>query len=242
MKVLTVAFGLAAALTIMADPPPIAAAEIGNGPAEVTLDVCAQGTSQTDTYVPGCSYIYLSKVAAPAYTYLSSQGAVSWKGGTLTGGALNFPAAGQTWPALTDLFLGASSTVTPKDITGTVDANGKVDLTMQYDVLLKAGANECRLTGTTAVVVGGHREARRAGDGQELRPGDRRSSRWPAPPTRLRPPAGSCLLTSAAYDLSKGMGWYLTGTMQLPQAPVRSRRPPRSSCRRRSSARARPCC
>ena len=27
---------------------------------------------------------------------------------------------------------------------------------------------------------------------------------------------GNCLLTNAAYDLSKGMGWYLTGTMTLP--------------------------
>ena len=30
---------------------------------------------------------------------------------------------------------------------------------------------------------------------------------------------GSCLLVNAAYDLSKGMGWYLTGTMSLPSAP-----------------------
>ena len=108
------------AATALIGPPPAGAVDLTDGGAEVTLDVCAQGSSQTDTYVPGCSYIYLSKVAAPAYTYLSSQGAVSWKGGTLAGGALNFPAAGQTWPALTDLFLGASSTVTPKAITGTV--------------------------------------------------------------------------------------------------------------------------
>ena len=34
------------------------------------------------------------------------------------------------------------------DITGTVDANGKVDLTLAYDTLLRAGANERTLTGT----------------------------------------------------------------------------------------------
>ncbi len=84
-----------------------------------------------------------------------SQGAVSWKGGTFTGGALHFPAAGQTWPALTDLFLGASSTVNPKAITGTLDGIGKVDLSLQYDVALKDGANECRLTGTTALSSAG---------------------------------------------------------------------------------------
>ena len=68
------------------------------------------------------------------------------------------------------------------------------------------------------VVVGRHREARRAGDRQQLRPGDRAfavaSTTYPAPTT-----TGSCLLTNAAYDLSKGVGWYLTGTMHLPTAP-----------------------
>lgn len=47
--------------------------------------------------------------------------------------------------------------------------------------------------------------------------------RWDAPggqPTNYPEPAttGSCLLTNAAYDLSKGIGWFLTGTMQLPTA------------------------
>ncbi len=41
------------------------------------------------------------------------------------------------------------------------------------------------------------------------------STTYPAPIT-----VGSCLLTSAAYDLSKGIGWYLTGTMKLPSAPA----------------------
>ena len=31
--------------------------------------------------------------------------------------------------------------------------------------------------------------------------------------------AGDCLLTGNAYDLSKGMGWYLTGTLTLPGRP-----------------------
>jgi hypothetical protein len=140
---------------LLAALPPAGAVDLTDGGAEVTLDVSAQGSSQTDTYVPCCSYLYLPEVAAPPYTYLSSQGAVSRKGGTVAGGALNCPAAGQTWPVLTDLFLGASSTVTPKAITGTVDAYGKVDLTMDYDVLLKAGANECALTGTTQLSSAG---------------------------------------------------------------------------------------
>ena len=198
-------------------PPPLAyAAEIGTGPAQVNLAVCAQGDSQTDTYIPGCSYTYLTKVAAPSYTYLSSQGAVAWKG-TAAGGALSFPASGQTWPALTNLFLGASSTTTAKDITSTVDANGKVDLTLSYDTLLKAGANECTLTGTVQLSSQGTEKLGGQAVGKNWDPA---TGQFAVVSTSYGAPAatGSCLLLNAAYDLSKGMGWYLTGTMTLPSA------------------------
>ena len=111
-------------------PPPAGAVDLTDGAAEVALGVCAQGSSQTDTFIPNCSYTYLAKKAAPSYTYLTSQGAVSWKGGSLVGTSLSFPAAGQTWPALTGLYLGGSNVATPSIITGSVDANGKVDLTV----------------------------------------------------------------------------------------------------------------
>ena len=204
------------ALTLMAHTP-IAAAEIGNRPAEVSLVVCAAGNTQTDTFVPNCSYSYLTKVAAPSYTYLTSQGAVAWKG-TVSGGALTFPASGQTWPALTNLFMGASRTTTPKDITGTVDANGKVDLTLSYDTLIKAGANECTLTGTAALSSQGTDKLGGA-DGKDWDPA---TGQFAVVSTSDTTPAatGSCLLLNAAYDLSKGMGWYLTGTMTLPAPPV----------------------
>jgi hypothetical protein len=131
--------------------PPASAVTLTDGPAEVNLGVCAQGSSQTDTFIPNCSYTYLTKRAAPSFTYLTSQGAVSWKDGSLAGTALSFPAAGQTWPALTGLYLNDSSVATAKNITGTVDANGKVDLTLDYDVLLTAGSAQCRLTGSTTL-------------------------------------------------------------------------------------------
>ena len=212
--------GVAAlALAFMQTPPPLAyAAEIGTGPAQVNLAVCAQGDSQTDTYIPGCSYTYLTKVAAPSYTYLSSQGAVAWKG-TAAGGALSFPASGQTWPALNNLFLGASRTTTAKDITGTVDANGTVDLTLSYDTLLKAGVNQCTLTGTVALSSQGTEKLGGQAVGKNYDPA---TGQFAVVSTSYAAPAatGSCLLLNAAYDLSKGMGWYLTGTMTLPSAPT----------------------
>ena len=215
-KLISAAAVAAAALTFMADPP-IAAAEIGNGPAEVNLAVCAAANSQTDTFIPNCSYSYLTKVAAPSYTYVTSQGAVAWKG-TAAGGALSFPASGQTWPALTNLFLGASRTTTPKDITGTVTSNGTVDLTLSYDTLIKAGANQCTLTGTVALSSQGTEKLGGQAVGKNWDPV---TGQFAVVSTTYTAPAatGSCLLLNAAYDLSKGMGWYLTGTMTLPTAP-----------------------
>ena len=96
--------------------PPAGAVDLTDGQAEVNLGVCAQGSSQTDTFIPNCSYTYLVKRAAPSFTYVTSQGAVSWKGGSLTGNALSFPAAGQTWLALTGLFLNASAVATPANM------------------------------------------------------------------------------------------------------------------------------
>ena len=213
--------GTALALAVLTTPP-ASAVTLTDGPAEVNLGVCAQGSSQTDTYIPNCSYTYLTKKAAPSYTYLTSQGAVSWQNGSLAGTALSFPAAGQTWPALTGLYLNASSVATAKNITGTVDANGKVDLTLDYDVLLTAGSAQCRLTGSTTLSSQGT-ETLGGAAGSNYDPATGRFavvSTTYAAPNAIDVSVAGCLATNIAYDLSKGMGWYLTGTMGLPGAPV----------------------
>lgn len=206
-----------AALTIGLYPPPVAAVDLTDGPAQVSLGVCAQGSSQSDAYVPDCSYVYLSKKAAPSYTYLASQGAVSWKGGSLSGGTLAFPAAGQTWPVLTNLYLGATSTITAKDVTGSIDATGRVELTMDYDLRLAAGSSQCTLSGTVKLSSQGTETLGGQATGSGYDPA---TGRFAVVSTGHTAPAqtGSCLLTNAAYDLSKGVGWYLTGTMSLPGA------------------------
>ena len=156
-------------------------------------------------------------MAAPSYTYLTSQGAVAWKG-TAPGGALTFPASGQAWPTLTNLFLGASRTTTPKDITGTVGSDGKVDLTLSYDTVIQVGANQCTLTGTVALSSQGTEKLGGQAVGKDWDPA---TGQFAVVSTSYTAPAatGNCLLVNAAYDLSKGMGWYLTGTMTLPSAP-----------------------
>ena len=143
---------------------------------------------------------------------------MAWKG-TVSGGALTFPASGQTWPTLTNLFLGASRTTTPKDITGTVDADGKVDLTLSYDTVIQVGANQCTLTGTVAL---SSRGTERLGGQAVGKDWDPATGQFSVVSTSYTAPAatGSCLLLNSAYDLSTGMGWHLTGTMTLPPAPV----------------------
>ena len=138
--------------------------------------------------------------------------------GTATGGALSFPASGQTWPALTNLFLGASRTTTPKDVTGTVDSRrqGRPDAVLRH--AHQGSAPTSAPTGTVALSSQGTEKPRRSGGREGLGSGD-----WPVrcgEHHHTAPAAtGSCLLINAAYDLSKGMGWYLTGTMTLPTAP-----------------------
>lgn len=104
-------------------------AEVGDGPASVTLDACAQGATQSDTYLPDCSFVNLVGKDAPSYTYVTSQGPISWSG-TSASGLISFPAAEQTWPAL-DLEDNRTLTWTPKDIAGAIDDNGTLRMAME---------------------------------------------------------------------------------------------------------------
>lgn len=161
--------------------------------------------------------MYLSKKAAPGYTYLTSQGAVRWEAGSLAGTSLSFPAAGQSWPALTGLYLGGSTVVTARELKGTIAADDAVDLTLSYDLRITLGSAVCTLTGTSTLSsrgvesLGG--QARGAGY-------DPATGRFAVVSTSYGPPAqsGNCLSVNTAYDLSKGIGWFLTGTMALPTA------------------------
>jgi len=122
---------------------------------------------------------------------------------------------------LSGLFLNASSAVTAKNITGTIDAAGKVDLTMDYDVLLTAGASQCRLTGNVQLSSQATEKLGGQAAGRNYDPATGAfavaSTTYAAPNAIDVTPAG-CLAANPAYDLSKGMGWYLTGTMTLPSA------------------------
>lgn len=220
MRTLAIAVLTGAGLTLAAP----ASADIGNGPATVTLDACAEGATQSDTYLPGCSFLNLVGKEAPPYTYVTSQGPISWTG-TVASGLLTFPADGQIWPPLTGLDGNRSIAWTPEEIAGFVDDAGALRLAMQYtmtvDIPEGVAAGQCSLSGIVELRSEGTEYRSEQAAGQNWDPVTGRfaavsTSAYPAIPALN----ATCLrLAAQDYDLLKGASWYITGTMTLPSKP-----------------------
>ena len=208
---------------VFAGAPPSACVNLTDGPAEVVFEACAQGSEQTNDYIPDCSYLRLAPMTSsaypfPAYTYLTSVGPMTWEGGTLTGSTLSFPQGGQI--PLWSPYGGFT------DVTGTIDANGKVDLTLSYhlnfwhDPTSLITNNGCLLTGTAYLSSQGVEALGGQARGKNYDPV---TGRFAVVSTSYTAPTQSgldCPSFGDAYDLTKGMGWYLTGTLSLPSTPV----------------------
>ncbi len=214
MRALALATGLALAVTSPA------AADIGNGTAGVTLDACGPG--QSADYVPDCSFVHLVGKDAPSYTYVTSQGPVTWTG-TTTSGLVSFPAADQSWPAIPGE---RSITWTPKDIAGTVGDDGRLRLAMQYTMNVEVpeglATGTCTLSGVVELTSQGTEVRSEQAVGQNLDPA---TGRFAVVSTSAYPliPAinATCLrLSTVDYNVLKGASWYLTGTMTLPHKPT----------------------
>ncbi len=213
----TLAIAAAAGVALIVASP--ASAAIGDGPASLTLDECAQGATQSDTYLPDCSFLNLVGKDAPSYTYITSQGPVTWAGST-SSGLLSFPAAQQNWPALSGI------TWTPKDIAGAVDDNGRLRIAMQYAMTIEVpdgvAAGKCTLSGLVELTSVGTEYRSEQAVGQNWDPATGRfavvsTSAYPAIP-EINP---TCLrLAAVDYNLLQGASWYLTGTMTLPDKPA----------------------
>ncbi|MCU0277592.1 MAG: hypothetical protein MUE31_01730 [Candidatus Nanopelagicales bacterium] len=186
------ALGMAGVVGVMAGSlaltsPASAEITIGDGNAVVVLTPCGKDKSLGSELVADCSYsaFKLKADGAPSYIYVTQDGYIVWKGGTITAGALDFPASGQTWPDLALKFSGIpiTSSATPAKITGTVDSQGKVDLAMSFATTLKTPLGKCTLyVEDTPRQVHTQRQRRalkcrdglpRQGRGQGLRPDDR---------------------------------------------------------------------
>lgn len=209
----TLILGLAAA-------PPAAAIDLNDGPATVTLDVCGGGNPVQPMYVSNCTYVRFPKRplngALESFVYWTDQGKVTWQG-TLTGNTLTFPAAGQTWPTLI-VGTGSTDQVNPTDISGTIDANGRVDLSWNYSFTLSSNL-VCTLSQTVQLSSAGT-EASTGAQGSAYDFASRRfalvSTTYP-----LANRSGDCSVPLQVYDIAaQGLGWYLTGTLDLPASPT----------------------
>lgn len=210
--------------------PASATLNIGDGATKVVLAACSTDKPQTKDKVDNCSYIYLTSISAltanSVFTYPTSSGTVSWQNGTVTAGALSYPAAGQTWPEVQGLILGATATVNPKDITGAVEtATNKVTLNVPFEITLTASVGGCKLSGT-ATLTSDATDPKGGGVGKAYDPANGSFAVAAATPPVLTKADGSgagCAAADIIYDIGPAgtMGWYLNGTMELPGgAPV----------------------
>jgi hypothetical protein len=99
-----------------------------------------------------------------------------------------------------------------------VDGNGRVGLTLDYELLMTVGSAQCTLSGTTALSSQGVEKLGGQAAGQAY---DKVSGAFAVVSTSYAPPAqtGNCLAVNTAYDLSTGVGWYLNGSLQVPLKP-----------------------
>ena len=197
--------------------PASATITIGDGATKAVLAACSTDKAQTKDRVENCSYIYLTSLSAASannvYTYPTSSGTVSWQNGTVSAAALNYPATGQTWPQVKNLILGATATVTPKNITGTIDtASNKVTLNVPFDITLSALGNDCALSGT-ATLTSDATDPKGGGVGKAYDPASGSFAVAAATPPTLTKTDGAglgCAPAALLYDISATgtMGWY----------------------------------
>jgi hypothetical protein len=220
------ALGMAGVVGVMAGSlaltsPASAEITIGDGNAVVVLTPCGKDKSLGSELVADCSYsaFKLKADGAPSYIYVTQDGYIVWKGGTITAGALDFPASGQTWPDLALKFSGIpiTSSATPAKITGTVDSQGKVDLAMSFATTLKTPLGKCTLSGNVALSSAAT-DSLGKGVGKAYDPTTARfaaASTTPATVTTSGA-AAVCGLLQTNYDLATGMGWLIDGYIGLP--------------------------
>jgi hypothetical protein len=184
-----------------------------DGPATVILPACAQSSGFGEALVPGCSYVALPKKGGGTYyAYLTASGEIRMAG-SLTSGKLSLPATGQTWPGITVPGGFATVQVQKADITGTVDAAGSVTLSVPYKVAISAGVfGSCTAKGTVTMSSSATDPI---GGGQGS--GDDPTTQGFAVAGTSSPTltGGLCAFADDYLDLSRGLGWYLDGSLAL---------------------------
>ena len=198
---------------LLAAPPAQAAPVPDNGSAVATLPACAQATPFGEALVPGCSYVALPKAGGGTYyAYITSTGAVRMTG-SLAGGGLRFPVSGQSWPGI--IAPGGLVTVDVRraEVTGALAAGGAMELTVPYNVTLSVGVlGSCTVKGT----ANASSAATDSIGGATGRAYDSGSQGFAVAGTSTPSLQGSlCDLADEYLDLSRGVGWYLDGSLEV---------------------------
>lgn len=167
--------------------------------------------------VPDCSYIALAeKNGKVNYGQVASSTPVSWKG-TSAQGTLAFPASGQSWPGLSVSLV--TVTLTPSAISGQLSPEGRISVDLPLNVMVSAGGfGQCRVRGVVTLATDG---VDQVGGGTGL-PRDPASGRFALAGTTTTPPtfegtSNLCAQAQEFVDFTRGLGFYLTGTMTISQ-------------------------
>ena len=202
---------------------PATAASPADGPVTVSLPACARATPVTQAVVPGCSYVALpAKDGTAYYAYLTSGGQVTMNG-SLSGGTLTLPAAGQTWPAIALAGAPVTVQVARPTVTGTLDSGGGVTLSLPYEATVNGGLlGSCTIKGAATVSSAGS-DGIGGGQGRAYDPAAKTfavagTSAAPALQGKL------CAYADQFLDLGRGIGWYLDGSLatETPTAAARA--------------------
>ena len=215
---------IVAALTATALAAPAAADPVpADGSVAVTLPACAKATPVTQVMVPGCSYVALpSKDGTAYYAHVTSGGAVTMTG-SLSAGTLTLPAAGQSWPAIALAGAPVTVQVARPTVTGSLGPDGAMTLSVPYEATVNGGIlGSCTIKGATTMSSAGS-DLIGGGLGRAYDPAAKTfavagTSAAPALQGKL------CALAGDFLDLSRGIGWYLDGslTVDAPTAAPRA--------------------
>jgi hypothetical protein len=199
-----------------ASPVDAASRVPADGEVTVAVNECVEGPALRDVPTPGCSYVAIAKPGGGAYfAYPTAGGAIVMRG-TIASGSFALPGEGQSLPGVGLAGGLATVDVAKNDISGSVAGDGAVSMHVPYSVTFTALGLSCTVSGS-ASLSSSDSDSIGGGAGRPL---DEASGSFAVAATS-GPPATTgalCELAGDAIDVSRGIGWYIDGTVSTPQS------------------------
>lgn len=207
---------LAVCLVASSATPVAAAGQVpADGAVTVGVNGCPEVPAFEEVLTPGCSYVAIAKPGAGAYYAHPTAGGPIVMEGSVNAGAFVLPAGQQTWPGVNVSGGVATVEVAKNDVSGAVSGDGLVTMTIPYSVTISALGLSCTVAGSASLssadsdgIGGGAGRPLAAADGSFAVAGTS------GPPTTS---GALCAFAGDAIDLSRGIGWYIDGTLNTRQ-------------------------